>query len=71
MSDDPRGPALDLVCPRGSVRRHKADFAALCDYADKAFDKLCDSWGLKPRKDRYTLLVMARPGGGFRDRRRQ
>ena len=27
---------------------HKADIAALYDYADKAFDKLCESWGLKP-----------------------
>ncbi len=46
-------------------RRHKADIAALYDYADKAFDKLCDAWGLKPPKNKYTLLVMARPGGGF------
>jgi hypothetical protein len=27
-------------------KRHRADIAALYDYADKAFDKLCDSWGL-------------------------
>ena len=46
-------------------KEHKADIAALYDYADKAFDKLCESWGLKPPRDRYTLLVMARPGGGF------
>jgi hypothetical protein len=46
-------------------KQHKADIAALYDYADKAFDKLCDSWGLKPPKDKYTLLVMASPGGGF------
>ncbi len=46
-------------------RRHKADIAALYGYADQAFDKLCDSWGLKPSRDKYTLLVMARPGGGF------
>ncbi len=45
--------------------RHKADIAALYDYADKAFDKLCESWGFRPPKDRYTLLVMARTGGGF------
>jgi hypothetical protein len=44
---------------------HKADITALYDYADKAFDKLCESWGLKPRQNRYSLLVMARPGGGF------
>jgi hypothetical protein len=46
-------------------KKHKADIAALYDYADKAFDKLCESWGLKPPRDKYTLLVMARPGGGF------
>jgi hypothetical protein len=46
-------------------RKHRADIAALYGYADQAFDKLCDSWGLKPPKDKYTLLVMARPGGGF------
>ena len=46
-------------------RTHKADIAALYDYADQAFDKLCESWGLRPPRDRYTLLVMARPGGGF------
>jgi hypothetical protein len=44
---------------------HKADIAALYDYADKAFDKLCESWGLKPTQKKYTLLVMDRPGGGF------
>ncbi len=44
---------------------HKADIAALYDYADKAFDKLCDSWGLMPPQERYALLVMPRPGGGF------
>ena len=40
-------------------RKHKADIEALYKYADTAFDKLCESWGLKPPKDRYTLLVMA------------
>jgi hypothetical protein len=44
---------------------HKADIAAVYDYADKAFDKLCESWGLKPAQKKYTLLVMDRPGGGF------
>ena len=44
---------------------HKADIRALYDYADKAFDKLCEAWGLKPARDKYTLLVMDRPGGGF------
>ncbi len=51
--------------PQDQFRRHKADIAALYDYADKAFEKLCESWGLRPSKDRYTLLVMARTGGGF------
>ena len=50
---------------RINSRRHKADIAALYDYADKAFDKLCDSWGLRPPQERYVLLVMPRPGGGF------
>jgi hypothetical protein len=44
---------------------HKADIQALYDYADKAFDKLCEAWGLKPARDKYVLLVMDRPGGGF------
>jgi hypothetical protein len=51
--------------PQKEFRRHKADIAALYDYADKAFDKLCESWGLRPSQERYTLLVMARTGGGF------
>ncbi len=38
-------------------RKQKADVEALYDYADKAFEKLCNSWGLKPPRDRYTLLV--------------
>jgi hypothetical protein len=46
-------------------RRHKAEIAVLCDYADKVFDRLCESWGLKPRRERYTLPVNARTGGGF------
>lgn len=46
-------------------RQHKADIAALYVDADKAFDKVCESWGLKPPRDKYTLLVMARPGGSF------
>jgi hypothetical protein len=46
-------------------RTHKADIAAVYDYADKAFDRLCEAWGFKPPHERYTLLVMADPGGGF------
>jgi hypothetical protein len=46
-------------------RSHRADIEALYDYADRAFEKLCDSWGLKPPRARYALLVMDRPGGGF------
>ena len=66
LRDDPRGQALDLVCPRGILfKKHRADIAALYDYADKAFDKLWESWGLKPPKDKYALPVMARTGGGF------
>lgn len=44
---------------------HKADIEALYGYADKAFDALCDAWGLKPPKEKYVLLVLDRPGGGF------
>ena len=44
---------------------HKADISALYDYADKAFDKLCEAWGIKPAQNKYALLVMDRPGGGF------
>jgi hypothetical protein len=29
------------------------------------FDKLCESWGLKPGRDKYALLVNAQAGGGF------
>ena len=50
---------------RTSSTSHKADIGALYDYADKAFDKLCEAWGLKPAQDKYALLVMDRPGGGF------
>jgi hypothetical protein len=51
--------------PQDRFRKHKAEIAALYDYADKVFDKLCESWGLKPRKDKYWFLVNARTGGGF------
>jgi len=44
---------------------HKADIEALYDYADAAFDKLCDAWGLKPPGDQYALLVWDKTGGGF------
>jgi hypothetical protein len=46
-------------------RTHRADIEAVYDYADKAFDKLCEAWGFMPPSERYALLVMARPGGGF------
>jgi hypothetical protein len=45
--------------------QHRADIEAVYDYADKAFDKLCEAWGFKPPSARYALLVMASPGGGF------
>jgi hypothetical protein len=44
---------------------HKADIEALYDYADAAFDKLCDDWGLKPPRNQYALLVWDKTGGGF------
>ncbi len=53
------------IARQDQYNEHKADIEALYDYADKAFEKLCDSWGLKPPKDRYVLLVWAHTGGGF------
>ncbi len=50
---------------KDQFQAHKADIAALYDYADKAFDKLCDSWGLRPPKEKYALLVWPNRGGGF------
>ena len=44
---------------------HKVEIKALFGYADKAFEKLCESWGLRPPGEKYALLVMPRPGGGF------
>jgi hypothetical protein len=46
-------------------RNHKADIEAVYDYADRAFDKLCEAWAFRPPGERYALLVMASPGGGF------
>jgi hypothetical protein len=43
----------------------KSDIEALYEYADTAFDKLCEVWGMQPKKTKFTLLVMDRPGGGF------
>ncbi|MCS7187901.1 MAG: hypothetical protein N3B10_06355 [Armatimonadetes bacterium] len=45
--------------------RHKQDIERFYSYADKAFEYLCDAWGLKPPKEKYALLVWPRTGGGF------
>lgn len=46
-------------------QQQRKDIEALYGYADKALETLCEAWGLRPPQDRYTLLVMDRPGGGF------
>ncbi len=53
------------VAREDQYNAQKADIEALYAYADKAFDTLCDAWGLKPPKSKYVLLVMDQPGGGF------
>ncbi len=53
------------VARQDQYEAHKADIEAMYEYADKAFDKLCDAWDFRPTYERYTLLVMDRPGGGF------
>jgi hypothetical protein len=50
---------------RDQFDEHRADVEAMYTYADKAFDKLCEAWGLKTPGERYALLVMTHPGGGF------
>ncbi|MBC7328303.1 hypothetical protein H5T87_09375 [bacterium] len=43
----------------------KQDIEPFYEYADKAFEYLCEAWGLKPPKDKYALFVWTRTGGGF------
>ena len=53
------------IARQDQFREHKADIEAMYPYADKAFDTLCEAWGFKPHHERYALLVMDHPGGGF------
>ncbi len=44
---------------------NQKDFEALYEYADKAYDELSDNWGIKPKIDKYALLIYEKTGGGF------
>ncbi len=44
---------------------HRQDIERYFDYADRAFERLVDAWGMKPPRDKYTLLVWPKTGGGF------
>ena len=44
---------------------HRQDIERYFDYADRAFEHLAASWGLKPPQKKYTLLVWPKTGGGF------
>ncbi len=45
--------------------RYKEDIKGFYQYGDKAFEYLCEAWGLKPPKEKYYLLVWPKTGGGF------
>lgn len=45
--------------------RYKQDIERFYDYADRAFEYLCNAWGLKPPQEKYVLFVWPRTGGGF------
>jgi hypothetical protein len=61
----PEGKHWTWFARQDRFRSHEVGVAALYDYTDKAFDRFCDAWCLEPPKDKYTLQVMACPGGGF------
>ncbi len=42
-----------------------ADIKVLYDYADRAFDRLVEVWGLDPPATKYALYVWPQTGGGF------
>jgi len=46
-------------------RDHRADIEALYDYADRAYDALCEAWGLRPPRTSHALYVYPETGGGF------
>jgi hypothetical protein len=41
------------------------DIERFYDYADKAFEYLCEAWGLKLPREKYVLFVWPKTGGGF------
>ncbi len=45
--------------------RYRQDIERFYDYADKAFEYLCNAWGLKPPQEKYALFVWPKTGGGF------
>lgn len=59
------GKHWDWYARADQFRQYRTDIEAIYDYADKAYETLCKAWELKPSSDRYVLLVMERPGGGF------
>lgn len=55
-----------IWCAReDQFKAHQADYEALYEYADLAFDHLCNIWGITPERTRYYLLVWPKTGGGF------
>ena len=44
---------------------HETDIKAQYDYADQAFDRLVEAWGISPPNRTYALLVWPKTGGGF------
>ena len=53
------------VARQDQFQEHQADIEAFYDYADRAFDELVRDWGVRPPRERYSLLVYERTGGGF------
>lgn len=46
-------------------RAHEADYQALYEYADRAFERLVAAWGLTPAASTYALYIWPKSGGGF------
>jgi len=46
-------------------RRYEADIKMLYDYADRAFDRLVEVWGMNVPATKYALYVWPQTGGGF------
>lgn len=50
---------------KDQFEQYKQDIERFYDYADKAFEYLCNAWGLRPPREKYVLFVWPRTGGGF------